>query len=305
RTTFTNADFQYEVTLKEIGVFATVDGKEETLFAYVNDGDGESFPPGDSGNIVERVRDSYVGVSTSLQVTATIDRSVIYATVFDLEEGLALKENKFDKNGAFNKNFGVASGDVLEGHRMAQSLGVEKFGGDVQTAGTKKVGYAYWCTVNKDMYICKVENSLNYIDASYFEAFSNNALLGKLNNLSDIGIFVAVKSSNDYSLDGHIYNSRVKIAETHQENIKILRTGSYHVTLSMDVGNVNAAPEFSSVSLRLNNAILESMRCDASGIAGVSLSTCAYFKEGDIISVTKTSGNLEVSRKRLTLILIP
>lgn len=79
--------------------------------------------------------------------------------------------------------YGTDSSTALEGHRMAQSLGVGKFGGDVQTAGTKKVGYAYWCTVNKDMYICKVENSLNYIDAAYFEAFSNNALLGKLNNL--------------------------------------------------------------------------------------------------------------------------
>ena len=126
-----------------------------------------------------------------------------------------------------------------------------------------------------------------------------------MQNLSDIGIFVTVKSSNDYSLNGNTYNSRVKIAEIHQENIKILKSGSYHLTLSMDVGNVLSYPSTSIVSLQLNNKTLESMRCDAMGIEGVSLSTCAYFKEGDILSVTKTSGSLEIARKRLALMLIP
>lgn len=202
RSTFTNEDFPIEVVLKEVGIFATVEGKSETLFAYVNDGAGESFPPGTSGNIVERVRDIYVGVSTAIEVNAIIDKSTVYATIFDLEEGLnrkedkftkntgfnknksdstslddsdtlatskavklamekatgastaaAGKEPKFDKNGAFNKNFGVLQNEVLEGHRMAQIQGVEKCGGNVQTPGVKKVGYSYWCTANKD-FLC-------------------------------------------------------------------------------------------------------------------------------------------------------
>lgn len=94
--------------------------------------------------------------------------------------------------------FGDDTSTALEGHRMAQIQGVEKFGGDVQIAGTKKVGYAYWCTVNKDMYICKVENSLNYIDAAYFEAFSNNALLGKLNNLFNKENYILETATNSY-----------------------------------------------------------------------------------------------------------
>ena len=94
------------------------------------------------------------------------------------------KEDKIIKNDAFNKNFGTNKGEILEGHRMAQILGVEDFGGDVQISGVKKVGYSYWCTANKEMYKCKVENSLNYIDGAYFDAFSNAALLGKLQNLS-------------------------------------------------------------------------------------------------------------------------
>lgn len=95
------------------------------------------------------------------------------------------KEDKFIKNDAFNKEFGVEQNKVLEGHRMAQIQGVEKCGGDVQTPGVKKVGYSYWCTANKDFYVCKVENSLNYIDDAYFDAFSNVSLLGKLQILLD------------------------------------------------------------------------------------------------------------------------
>lgn len=88
RSSFTNADFPLQVVLKEIGVFAIVEGKSEILFGYVNDGEGESFPPGSSGNIVERVRDIYVGVSTNTQVTAVVDKSVIYPTIYDLEDAI-------------------------------------------------------------------------------------------------------------------------------------------------------------------------------------------------------------------------
>ncbi|MEG1942025.1 MAG: hypothetical protein RR191_06240, partial [Cetobacterium sp.] len=104
----------------------------------------------------------------------------LYSSIKSLTNG---KEDKIIKNDAFNKNFGTNKGEILEGHRMAQILGVEDFGGDVQNSGVKKVGYSYWCTANKEMYKCKVENSLNYIDEAYFDAFSNAALLGKLKNL--------------------------------------------------------------------------------------------------------------------------
>lgn len=93
------------------------------------------------------------------------------------------KEDKFIKNDAFNKEFGVEQNKVLEGHRMAQVLGVEKFGGDVQIPGKKIKGYAYWCTANKEMFLCIANCDRNYIDSTCFTAFSNEALLGKLQNL--------------------------------------------------------------------------------------------------------------------------
>lgn len=103
RSSFTNADFPHEVILKEVGIFAKTDETSEILFAYVNDGLGENFPPGNSGNVIERTRDIYVGVGSTVQVNAIIDKSVVYATVYDLEEGLNKKEDKFSKNSGFNK----------------------------------------------------------------------------------------------------------------------------------------------------------------------------------------------------------
>lgn len=124
------------------------------------------------------------------------------------------KEPKFDKNHAFNKDFGVNQNEVLEGHRMAQIQGVEKCGGDVQTPGVKKVGYSYWCTANKDFYVCKVENSLNYIDSAYFDAFSNYSLLGKLQNLAYIETIRAIPIVSIGNLDirAYIFNNMVFIS---------------------------------------------------------------------------------------------
>ncbi|SJZ94892.1 hypothetical protein SAMN02745174_02034 [Cetobacterium ceti] len=102
RSSFTNADFPHEVILKEVGIFAKTDETSEILFAYVNDGLGENFPPGNSGNVIERTRDIYVGVGSTVQVNAIIDKSVVYATVYDLEEGLNKKEDKFPKNSGWN-----------------------------------------------------------------------------------------------------------------------------------------------------------------------------------------------------------
>lgn len=86
RTTFTNENFSVDVILKEVGIFAKVEGYKEALISYVNDGEGENFPAGSSGNIVEKVRDIYIGISTTTNVLAEIDKSNVYATIYDLEE---------------------------------------------------------------------------------------------------------------------------------------------------------------------------------------------------------------------------
>ena len=95
-------------------------------------------------------------------------------------------EPAFKKNGAFNKNFGTTSNTVLEGAKLAEILGLT-YGGSLNTSSAKTVNYAYYDSTTKKVYKCIKATSINYADANYFEAISNNDLLGKLQNFIDIG----------------------------------------------------------------------------------------------------------------------
>ena len=92
-------------------------------------------------------------------------------------------EPSFSKNGAFNKNFGTTSNTVLEGAKLAEILGLT-YGGNLNTSSAKTVNYAYYDSTTKKVYKCIKATSINYADANYFEAISNNDLLGKLQNLN-------------------------------------------------------------------------------------------------------------------------
>lgn len=231
RGSFTNESFSNEVTIKEIGVFAKIGAEQSVLFGYVNDGQGEVIPPGNSGNVISRTRDLYIGVTSEAEAVITIDKSLVYPTIEDLEEGLNQKENKFSKNSgfnknksdetnlkdsetlatsmavaktmekaveayniaggkepafnkntAFNKNFGVRQNEVLEGSKLAEILGIE-YGGVLNNTNLKVAGKGYYDTVNKKIYKCTTNTSINYADAGYFIEVSNNDLLDKLQNL--------------------------------------------------------------------------------------------------------------------------
>lgn len=96
---------------------------------------------------------------------------------------IAKKENKIlVKNTAFNKNFGTAENEVLEGIQLARTLGLE-YGGELNNSNTKKLNTVYYDTQNKSFFKCFRENTLNYADSNYYEGISNNDLLLKLQNL--------------------------------------------------------------------------------------------------------------------------
>lgn len=100
-----------------------------------------------------------------------------------LMDEIAKKENKIlVKNTAFNKNFGTAENEVLEGNKLAQILGLE-YGGELNNSNIKKVDTVYYDTQNKSFFKCFQENTLNYADSNYYEGISNNDLLLKLQNL--------------------------------------------------------------------------------------------------------------------------
>lgn len=65
---------------------------------------------------------------------------------------------------------------------LVKILGLE-FGGELNNNNLKQVGKAYWDNVNKSIYKCLVDTTLDYADSNYYEGISNNDLLLKLQNL--------------------------------------------------------------------------------------------------------------------------
>lgn len=97
-------------------------------------------------------------------------------------------EKSFSKNTAFNKNFGIEEGTILEGKRLAESMGVTKYGGLIKEYGRKYQDYAYYDDNTKEMFYCTEDNNLTNASASYFKPFSNKAILNRLENLIKIYI---------------------------------------------------------------------------------------------------------------------
>lgn len=93
-------------------------------------------------------------------------------------------ERSFSNNSAFNKNFGIEEGTVLEGKRLSESMGVTKYGGLIKEYGRKYQDYAYYDDNTKEMFYCTQDNNLTNASASYFKPFSNKAILNRLENLS-------------------------------------------------------------------------------------------------------------------------
>ena len=179
---FDNADFTKDMLLNEIGIYAAGKDDIEVLFAYTNALDrGEDLPIA-KDNPQSFIINVLIGITSATKVDAVIDLNS-YVSLRKLKEELDKKEDKISlKNTAFNKNFGLLEGEVLEGHRLAQALGLE-FAGELNNVNLKQAGKAYWDNVNKSIYKCLVDNTLNYAESTKFEALSNHDLLLKLQNL--------------------------------------------------------------------------------------------------------------------------
>ena len=81
--------------------------------------------------------------------------------------------------------FGTGANEMLEGVKLAETLGIP-YGGSLNNSNTKTEGTAYYDSTTKKTYKCTVTNTLNYADASKYEAISNNDLLAKFQNLDTL-----------------------------------------------------------------------------------------------------------------------
>jgi len=124
RISFNNKGFIDDTYLREVGVFARGEDGTEVLYSYCNT-DTPNLIPNEPSGIIESVEDIITYISSAATINAVIDQSNVYATIKDLVEGLATKENIFNKNGAFNKPFGTILGTVMEGNKRAIDLGGE------------------------------------------------------------------------------------------------------------------------------------------------------------------------------------
>lgn len=115
RISFNNKGFIQDKYLREVGVYARGEDGIEILYSYCNT-DTPNLIPNESSGIIESVEDIITYISNAATINAVIDQSNVYATIKDLVEGLATKEDKFNKNDAFNKKFGTSSGTIVQGN---------------------------------------------------------------------------------------------------------------------------------------------------------------------------------------------
>ncbi|UPK45904.1 tail fiber protein [Paenibacillus pabuli] len=87
---FTNADVTTGFTWREIGLYAIDPDEGEILYWYGNAGDaGDYIPPGNGSEILEQTYDAIVYVGTATNIVATIDTSLVFATIQQLNQTLA------------------------------------------------------------------------------------------------------------------------------------------------------------------------------------------------------------------------
>lgn len=115
RGVFSNDALETTQWVREVGVYAKTDQVAETLFCYVNDGNGEELPAGTGGNLIERVRDILSDVSNAT-VKTILDPSQVYATIYDLNDKIKAADHtmKVDDSG-LSANHHYILGNVFRG----------------------------------------------------------------------------------------------------------------------------------------------------------------------------------------------
>ena len=144
-------------------------------------------------------------------------------------------------------SFGTEANEMLEGVKLAETLGIP-YGGILNNSNTKTEGTAYYDSTTKKTYKCTVTNTLNYADASKYEAISNNDLLLKFQNLVSETNIVA-KTSVTQILDTVIVFAIFKgkdVQLTIPENLRPLSTvlGQGMATVLAGSLNISCASEF-------------------------------------------------------------
>ena len=212
--------------------------------------------------------------------------------IVKLTDALNGKENSFDKNTAFNKNFGTTADTVLEGNKLDEinekfktvNNGIDaKFkgvaGGKVnlnfiQDPGEKIEGEYYLDKTSGKLHRCIKKTSTTINTAEYFEDVSINSIMNKFESLKRTQKVLWRGASND--LPFYITNA------------------SPHLTFN----NVHSITVIGNVTCTLPNAILKSLPINEELILGLDNGVRSdgvfYFKKiSDIYGIFGTKGVAE------------
>lgn len=115
-TTLSNADVTTGFYFREVGVFAQDPDAGEILYAYANAGvTADYIAPGGGTDIIEKAFDCVVVVGTAVNITASIDDSLIFALQKDLDTVSASKVDKISGKGLSANDYTTAEKNKLAG----------------------------------------------------------------------------------------------------------------------------------------------------------------------------------------------
>ena len=174
---FTNSSVETAYLINTIGLYAKVEDGVEILFSITRASTADTMPANNGINLSTVEIDLVTEINNADGATIEFNPStlVTFSTLATTESPGITK-------------YGTEEGTALEGKELARILGVENYGGLVNTVGQKTVGKAYYDTTTKSMYICKQNNSNTYVDNNNYVAFSNSKLLDRLENLSKVDL---------------------------------------------------------------------------------------------------------------------
>jgi len=142
-------------------------------------------------------------------------------------------------------NFGLKSGEFMEGHRLAESLGVKEYAGLISSYGQKIAGNAYYDSNTKKMFYCKETNSYTSANSTYFEPFDNKELLNRLNNL-DKKWKKIIDEPQAYLIHNKSFNlsgySELLIVETGNTDPNFSRHRIYDIEIIKNIGKKVLTP---------------------------------------------------------------
>lgn len=189
--------------LKEIGIYVKGEGDEPILYWYCNE-DNAQYINDKSESALAFEIDIKMQVSNATSNILNWSGEDTWVDVEYLNKQLAKKEDAFEKNTAFNKNFGITTGTILEGNKypIIEGIAGDKINpGFIQDSGEKTQNKFYLDKNTGRLYRCLKTTQSTTNSSEFFKDVSLANISDRLDNLttcmgSRIYTSIPLKSAN-------------------------------------------------------------------------------------------------------------